>query len=86
MDVSIYMWWFPVEILQIFEQLFASMPVKNDIGGLLGLIVSAGIGFSNKENSYFENEVIHRLFISPDLKKVLNLLYESQQNLLGLLV
>jgi hypothetical protein len=80
-EFSIYTWWFPMEIQQVFERLFANKPIGNDVAGILSIIMFAGFGFEEEENSFFENVLIHDLFSSSDS----NFVFNSQQNLAGLL-
>ena len=76
-------------------------PVEKDLGGLLALIMFAGIDFNEKDDSFFQTEVIDKVFrMEEKVKKVKkkvktkvqvqdvpppNFLFDSQQNLLVLL-
>jgi hypothetical protein len=64
--VSLFMWWFPVEIQDSIEWLFATKPVETNLGGLLGLWWIIGfnyvlVGINFNENSFFENKKIDKL-------------------------
>ena len=77
---SLYMWWFPYEIQVILERLFTRKPVDTDVGGLLGLIMLAGI---DEEES--DIELVENAYIPKNTKNVSNLLFDSQQNMSALL-
>jgi hypothetical protein len=80
-EFSIYTWWFPMEIQQVFERLFANKTIENDIAAILSVIMFASFGFEEEENSFFENIFIHNLFSTSHS----NFVFDSQQNLAGLL-
>jgi hypothetical protein len=79
-EFSIFTWWFPMEIQQIFERLFANKTIENDVAAILSVIMFAGFGFEEEENSFFENVSINNLFSTTS-----NFVFDSQQNLAGLL-
>ena len=88
---SFYQWWFPTEIQQVIEKLMSRKPVEKDLGGLLALVMFAGIDFNEKDDSFFQTEVIDKVFRSEaKVKKVKtkvqdvpppNFLFDSQHNL-----
>jgi hypothetical protein len=80
---SIMNWWFPTEMQKRFERLFSNKPIEHDLSGILGVIMFAGIGFEDHENDFFENKVIKELFAPA--KTILNVFFDSQQNIAGLL-
>ena len=50
---SLYMWWFPPEIQEVLEMLMVRKPLDGDVGGLLALIMFAGIDFD--DDDFFRN-------------------------------
>ncbi len=80
---SLYMWWFPTEIQKVLEMLMSRKPLDADVGGLLTLIMFAGIDFD--DDKFFEMQVIRKAFLPKDKVGTNNLLFESQQNLSVLL-
>lgn len=72
---SLYSRWFPKETSVIFERLFSRKPADKDVGGLLGLIMFAGL-----EDNSSDNQTIEEAYAPKDTKEVSNLLFESQQN------
>ena len=80
---SLFMWWFPTEIQKVLEMLMSQKPLDADVGGLLTLIMFAGIDFD--DDKFFEMQVIRKAFLPRDKDGTNNLLFESQQNLSVLL-
>ncbi len=80
---SLYMWWFPPEIQEVLEMLMVRKPLDGDVGGLLALIMFAGIDFD--DDDFFEMQVIQKAFLPKTKEGANNLLFESQQNLSVLL-
>ncbi len=80
---SLYMWWFPPEIQEVLEMLMVQKPLDGDVGGLLALIMFAGIDFD--DDDFFEMQVIQKAFLPKTKDGANNLLFESQQNLSVLL-
>ena len=80
---SIFLWWFPTEIQEVIERLLLRKPLETDVGGLLGLIMFAGIGLDN--DSFFQTKVIEKAYVPKHPSHCANLLFESQQNLSALL-
>jgi hypothetical protein len=83
---SQYMWWFPRKMQVIFERLFAGKPLESDVGGLLGLIMFAGI---EEEESGTGNlniaAMIEKAYLPRNKKNISNLLFDSQQNMSALM-
>jgi hypothetical protein len=80
---SLYMWWFPTEIQEVLEMLMFGKPLDGDVGGLLSLIMFAGIDFD--DDNFFEMQVIQKAFLPKTKDRANHLLFESQQNLSVLL-
>jgi hypothetical protein len=80
---SLYMWWFPPEIQEVLEMLMFQKPLDGDVGGLLSLIMFAGIDYD--DDNFFEMQVIQKAFLPKTKDGANNLLFESQQNLSVLL-
>ncbi len=58
-------------------------PLDGDVGGLLALIMFAGIDFD--DDDFFEMQVIQKAFLPKTKDGANNFLFESQQNLSVLL-
>jgi hypothetical protein len=56
---SLYMWWFPTKIQEVLEMLMSQKPLDAAVGGLLSLIMFAGIGFD--DGDFFEMQVIQNV-------------------------
>jgi hypothetical protein len=80
---SLYMWWFPTELQEVLEMLMFRKPLDGDVGGLLSLIMSAGLDFD--DDNFFEMQVIQKAFLPKTKEGANNLLFESRQNLSVLL-
>ncbi len=80
---SLYMWWFPTELQEVLEMLMFRKPLDGDVGGLLSLIMFAGLDFD--DDNFFEMQVIQKAFLPKTKEGANNLLFESQQNLSVLL-
>jgi hypothetical protein len=80
---SLYMWWFPTEIQEVLEMLMSRKPLDADVGGLLTLIMFAGIDFD--DDKFFEMQVIQKAFLPKTKDGTNNSLFESQQNISFLL-
>jgi hypothetical protein len=80
---SLYMWWFPTELQEVLEMLMFRKPLDGDVGGLLSLIMFAGLDFD--DDIFFEMQVIQKAFLPKTKEGANNLLFESQQNLSVLL-
>jgi hypothetical protein len=76
---SLYMWWFPTELQEVLEMFMFRKPLDGDVGGLLSLIMFAGIDFD--DDIFFEMQVIQKAFLPKTKEGANNLLFESQQNL-----
>jgi hypothetical protein len=48
---SLYMWWFPTELQEVLEMLMFRKRLDGDVGGLLSLIMFAGMFFRNASDS-----------------------------------
>jgi hypothetical protein len=57
----LYMWWLPTRIQVVLEMLMSRKPSDADVGGLLSLIMFAGIDFD--DNDFFEMQVIQKAFL-----------------------
>jgi hypothetical protein len=44
---SLYMWWFPTELQEVLEIIMFRKPLDGDVGGLLSLIMFAGLAFDD---------------------------------------
>jgi hypothetical protein len=44
---SLYMWWFPTELQEVLEIIMFRKPLDGDVGGLLALIMFAGLAFDD---------------------------------------
>jgi hypothetical protein len=44
---SLYMWWFPTKLQEVLEMLMFRKPLDGDVGGLLSLIMFAGLDFDD---------------------------------------
>jgi hypothetical protein len=53
--------WFPTKIQEVLEMLMSRKPLDADVGGLLSLIMFAGIDFD--DDNLFEMEVIQKGFL-----------------------
>jgi hypothetical protein len=80
---SLYMWSFPTELQEVLEMLMFRKPLDGDVGGLLSLIMFAGLDFD--DDNFFEMQVIQKAFLPKTKEGANNLLFESQQNLSVLL-
>jgi hypothetical protein len=58
---SLYMWWFPTKIQEVLEMLMSRKPLDADVGGLLSLIMFAGIDFD--DDDFFKMQVIQKVFL-----------------------
>ena len=69
---------------KVFEMLIAkNKPIENDVAGLLGLMMIAGIDLDEKD--FFKKEIMHKLLLPKRAKSVSNLVFNSQPNLSALL-
>ena len=75
---SILMNWFPTPIRNVMELLCTSKPVEEDLGGLLGLLMFAGIDFDDKE--FFRVDIIKKSS-KGDFDQDYKWLVDSHQNL-----
>jgi hypothetical protein len=82
-EFSLYMWWFPTELQEVVEIMMFRKPLDGDVGGLLSLIMFAGLDFD--DDIFFEMQVIQKAFLPKTKEGANNLLFESQQNLSVLL-
>ena len=63
---SLFLWWFPPEIQQVIELLMAlNKPLENDMGGLLGAIMFAGL--AGDETDFAITQIVEKMYIQKRL-------------------
>ena len=80
---SLFLWWFPPEIQQVIELLMQNKPLEHDMGGLLGVIMFAGLAGDKKD--FAMTQIVEKIFLQKKGAYTPNLINESQQNLSALL-
>ena len=77
-ESSILMNWFPNQIRNVIELHCTSKRADKDLGGLLGLLMFAGIDFEDKE--FFTHEMIMKS-LKPEPAEVFKWFVDSHHNL-----